>query len=130
MDPIADMFTQIRNAILVKKEKVKISPFSKFKFAILKVLEREKLIERVERRGKLPKRYLLVYLKYDEEGNPPFTHFKKISKPGQRIYLPAKKIKPVKSGYGIALISTSKGILTDREARKYNVGGEIIGEIW
>lgn len=135
MDPIADMLTIIRNGLAVKKDKVLV-PFSKIKFEIAKILEKEKFIEKVEKvkrkikRGKSkPKPFLEIYLKY-EDGQPAISGIEKISKPGQRIYLPYKKIKPVKGGYGIAIISTSKGLMTDKEARKKKVGGEIICEVW
>ncbi|MGB9598447.1 MAG: 30S ribosomal protein S8 [Minisyncoccales bacterium] len=130
MDPIADMLTKIRNALLVRKKKVKIVPFSKFKFILLKVLEREKFLEKVEKRGKYPKNYILVYLKYTAQGKPVISGLKRVSKSSQRIYLRAKKIRPVKQGYGLSIISTSKGLLTDKEARKYHLGGEVICEVW
>jgi small subunit ribosomal protein S8 len=129
-DPIADMLVQLKNAQMAKKEKIKIFPFSKMKYAILKILEKEGFIEKVEKKGRFPKRYFIVYLKYDENKIPAISDIKRISKPGRRIYLPYKKIKPVKQGYGIAIISTSKGILSDKEARKLKVGGEVICEVW
>ena len=130
MDPVADMLTIIRNGLMVGKKKVKISPFSKFKFAILKILEREKFLEKVEKKGRYPKNYILVHLKYTPDGKPVISGLKKISKPGQKIYIQAKKIKPVKQGYGIMIISTPKGLFTHKEAKKYNLGGEVICEVW
>lgn len=136
MDPIADMLTSIKNALAVKKEMVDI-PFSKMKFEIAKILEKEGFIEKVEKKkkkikkGKMrPKPFLEIYLKYDENRNPSIFGLKRVSKPGQRIYLPYKKIKKVKGGYGIAILSTSKGLMTDKEARKNKIGGEIICEVW
>jgi small subunit ribosomal protein S8 len=136
MDPISDMFSAIKNAQAVKKDTVDV-PFSKIKFEILKILEKEKFIEKVEKikkkiqRGKKkPKPFLRIKLKYDENKIGAISDIKRISKPGQRIYLPYKKIKKVKGGYGISIISTSKGIMTDKEARKQKIGGEIICEIW
>jgi small subunit ribosomal protein S8 len=128
MDPVADMLVAIKNAQAVGKENTKI-PFSKLKLGICKILEKEGFIEKVEVKGR-KKKYLVVTLKYDSEKRGAISGVKKISKPGQRIYLPANKIKPVKSGYGIAIISTSKGLLTDKEARKMNIGGEVLCEIW
>lgn len=136
MDPIADMLTLIRNALAVKKETVLV-PFSRMKFEIAKILEREGFIDKVEKvkrkikKGKIkPKPFLQIYLKYDQNKVPAIFGLKRISKAGQRIYLPYKKIKKVKGGYGIAIISTSKGLMTDKEARKNKIGGEVICEIW
>jgi small subunit ribosomal protein S8 len=135
MDPISDMLTAIKNALAVKKETVDV-PFSKIKFEIAKILEREGFIERVEKekkkikKGKMkPKPFLQIRLKYENK-MPAISGLKIISKPGQRIYLPYKRIKKVKGGYGIAIVSTSKGLMTDKEARKQKVGGEVICEIW
>jgi len=130
MDPVADMLTKIRNALMVKKKKVKIFPFSKFKFALLKILEKEKLLEKVEKKGRYPKNYILVYLKYTPEGDPAISGLKRISKPGQKIYIQAKKIKSVRQGQGVRIISTSKGLFTHKEAKKYNIGGEVVCDVW
>ena len=136
VDPISDMFVAIKNAQAVKKETVDI-PFSKMKFEIAKILEREGFVEKVEKirkkiqKGrKKPKPFLRIKLKYDENKVGAISDIKRISKPGQRIYLPYKKIKRIKGGYGIAIISTSKGIMTDKEARRQKVGGEVICEVW
>ncbi len=124
-DPIADMINRIKNSQAVLKPTVAI-PFSKIKYEIAKILEKEKIIEKAEKRGKAPRKTIEIILK-----NPPlFSNFKRVSKPGQRIYLPAKKIKKVRGGYGLAVISTSRGLMTDSEARKKKIGGEIICEIW
>ncbi|UZE93183.1 MAG: 30S ribosomal protein S8 [Candidatus Nealsonbacteria bacterium] len=128
MDPIADMLTSIRNAQAVLKETVKI-PFSKLKFEIAKILEKNAFVEKVEKKGRGIKRIIEIKLKYEDK-KPVISGLKRISKPGQRIYLRAKKIKPVRSGYGISIISTSKGLLTDEEVRKQNIGGEVICEVW
>ncbi len=128
MDPIADMLTSIRNAQAVLKETVKI-PFSKLKFEIAKILEKNAFVEKVEKKGRGIKRIIEIKLKYEDK-KPVISGLKRISKPGQRIYLRAKKIKPVRSGYGISIISTSKGLLTDKEVRKQNIGGEVICEVW
>jgi small subunit ribosomal protein S8 len=136
MDPISDMLTTIKNAQAVKKDTVDV-PFSKMKFEIAKILEKEGFIEKVEKikkkiqKGrKKPKPFLRIKLKYDENKVGAISDIKRISKPGQRIYLPYKKIKKVKGGYGIAIISTSKGIMSDKEARRKKVGGEVICEVW
>jgi small subunit ribosomal protein S8 len=128
MDPIADMLTSIRNAQAVLKETVKI-PFSKFKLELAKVLEKNGFVKKVEKKGRGIKRVIEIKLKYEDK-IPVISGLKKISKPGQRIYAGAAEIKPVRSGYGISIISTSKGLMTDKEVRKQNIGGEVICKIW
>ncbi len=127
-DPIADMLTRIRNAVAVKKAEV-LLPFSKVKFNIAKVLEKENYVSRVEKtnQGKLP--VIKIVLKY-EDGRPAITHLKRISKPGQKIYVNNQEIKKVLNGYGLSIISTSRGLLTDQEARQQKLGGELMCEIW
>lgn len=129
MDTIADMLTIIRNAQAVKKETAVIS-YSKLKMEILKVLVKEKFLKEAEAKGKKNKKIIDVTLAYDEKKNPRISHIKRISKTSKRIYLAANKIKPVRRGLGALIISTPRGILTDRDARKEKVGGEIICEIW
>jgi len=128
MDPITDTFNRIRNALAVSQPSVSI-PFSNLKYEIAKILERERLIEKVEKKGRKIKKIIEITLKYEEK-LPVISGIKRISKPGQQIYIPAKKLKPVKGGYGLAIISTSKGLMTDREARRQKLGGEVICEIW
>ena len=128
MDPISDMLTSLRNALSVGKAVVKV-PFSNLKYEIAKILEREGFIEKAEKKGKRQKRFIEITLKYTDN-QPAISGLKKISKPGQRIYSGWREIKRVKGGYGIAIISTSKGLMTDKEARKQKLGGEIICEVW
>jgi len=138
IDPISDMLNRIRNAQAVLQPTVSI-PFSNLKYEIAKILEREKFIEKIEKKGKKVKKFFEITLKYlpaealTKEGGdkmPAISGLKRISKPGQKIFLSAKKIKKVQSGYGIAIVSTSKGLMIDKEARKQNLGGEVICEIW
>jgi len=128
MDPIADMLTSIRNAQAVLKETVVI-PYSEIKFEIAKVLKKENFIEKIEKKGRKTRKSIEIKLKYDDK-EPAISSLKRISKPGQRIYTAAGKIRKVRDSYGIAIISTSKGLMTNKEARKQNLGGEIICEIW
>jgi len=128
MDPISDMLTIIRNALAVKKDTVSI-PFSNLKYEIAKILEKRDLVEKVEKKGKKVRKNIEITLKY-QDGIPLISGLKRISKPGQRIYLDSRKIKKVKGGYGIAIISTSRGLMTNGEAKKQKVGGEILCEIW
>jgi small subunit ribosomal protein S8 len=127
-DPASDMLIAIKNAQAALKETVEI-PFSNLKYEIAKILEKNGFIAKVEKKGKKTKRIIEITLKYQDK-TPAISGLKRISKPGQRIYLPYRKIKRVKGGYGIAIISTSKGLMADKEARKQKLGGEVICEIW
>lgn len=132
MDPIADMLTRIRNAQKVRKERVTVS-FSKVKLKIANVLKETGFISSVERKTKKTNKSehedIEIVLKY-ADGFGAVTGLKMVSKPSRRMYIKATDIKPVKSGYGVAIISTSKGIMNSLEARKNNLGGEIIFEVW
>ncbi len=128
MDPVSDMLTTIRNAQVVQNPTVEV-PFSNLKYEIAKILEKEKLVEKVEKKGRKTKKTIEIFLKYDNK-TPVISGLKKVSKPGQRIYKNFKEIKLVKGGYGIAIISTSKGLMTNKEAKKQKLGGEVICEIW
>jgi len=128
MDPISNMLTSIRNALAVGHPTVNV-PFSNLKYKIAKILEKEDFIEKAEKKGKGVKKSLEITLKYEGKV-PAISGLKRISKPGQKIYLSYKKIKKVKEGLGIAIISTSKGLMTNKETRKQKLGGEVICEIW
>jgi len=130
MDPIADMFSTIMNAQAVAKKQASISPFSNLKFQILEILKREGFISDAKKKGKDPKKKILIDLKYNEDGSSAVSSIKRISKPGRRVYVQYTELKPVRSGYGISIISTSKGLLTNKEAHKQKIGGEFIAEIW
>ena len=127
-DPITDMFNQIRNAQALSYPEVKI-PFSNLKYNIAKLLEKENLLSEVDRSLKKETKAIRIKLKY-EEGIPAISGFKRISKPGRRVYASVSEIKKVRSGYGLAVVSTPKGLMTDREARKNKMGGELMFEVW
>lgn len=129
-DPIADMLTRIRNASRVKKPET-VVPFSKLKFNIARILEREGYIEKVEERatGNLMKEFV-IYLKYGASKKPRISGIRRISKPGQRLYVRQDNIPVSRSGFGIAILSTSRGLMTDKEARNSGVGGEILCEVY
>lgn len=127
-DPISNMLTLIRNAQAVFHQKVEV-PFSNLKYGIAKILQKQNFIEKVEKKGKKTKKIIEITLKYTDK-MPAISELKRISKPGQRIYISAQEIKRVKDDYGIAIISTSKGLMTNKEAKKNNLGGEVICEIW
>ena len=130
MDPIADMICSINNAQAVGKKQVIFYPYSDFKYAFLELLKNDCFLDNVEKKGLLSKRKIVVDFKYTEDGKPKITKIRKISKQGQRIYSTYKELKPVKSGYGVSILTTSKGLLTNKEARKNKIGGEIICEVW
>lgn len=130
-DPIADMLTRIRNANMVSLTEVDM-PSSKLKVELAKLLKSEGYVEDyavVEKEGSAFKT-LKITLKYDEKSKPVISNLKRVSRPGLRNYCKAKDIPQVLGGMGIAIISTSKGLLTDRKARKENVGGEILCYVW
>jgi len=128
MDVISDMLNRIKNGQAVGKPTVEI-PFSNLKYEISQILLKEGFIEGVEKKGKKSKRTFELTLKYEDKV-PVILGAKRISKPGQRIYFDYRKIRKVKGGYGTAVVSTSKGLMTDRQAKKQKTGGEILFEIW
>lgn len=132
-DPIADMLTRIRNALAIKKPEI-VLPYSKVKFNIAKVLEKEKLIGKMEiidaTKSKTGFKQLKIKLKYNEDSQSVIGTLKRISKPGQRIYVKKDKIPKVLNGLGMNILSTSKGLMTGQEAREKNLGGELICEIY
>lgn len=122
------MLTQIRNAQAVGHPTIDV-PFSKIKYEIAKLLEKNNLVGKVEKKGKKTNIIITIELKYQNK-IPEISGLKTISKPGQRIYLKSKEIQAVRGGYGIAIVSTSKGLMTDKEARKQKLGGELICKVW
>ena len=126
-DPIADMLIRIKNAVRAGHKEVEIYPASKFKAEILKVLKREGFIEGF--RWSKDRRRITVYLKY-YQGKPVLTEVKRISKPGRRVYVKAEEVPWVLNGLGIAVLATSRGVLSDRECRRYRIGGELICYVW
>ncbi|MFQ5455931.1 MAG: 30S ribosomal protein S8 [Nitrospirota bacterium] len=128
-DPIADMFTRIRNANARKHERVDI-PYSKLKFQIAGILKDERFIEGFDIVKEKEHENIRIALKYVNEDQEVISGIERCSKPGLRVYVDRKNIPRVKGGFGIAILSTSKGIMTDRKARRSNVGGEVLGYIW
>lgn len=121
------MLTRIRNAVLARKAEV-IIPFSRLKLEIAKIMESEKFVTRLEILEK--ERQLKVFLKYEEDGSPVVRSLKRISKPGKRVYASKDDLPRVLGGLGIAIISTSRGLMTAREAVKAGLGGEVLCEIY
>ena len=128
-DPIADMLTRIRNANQNRSKEV-IIPSSKMKLSIAKILKEEGFIEEFNVNNESVQSTLTLTLKYGQNKERVITGLKRISKPGLRVYAKAEDIPRVLNGLGIAIISTPKGIMTDKLARKNNVGGEVIAYIW
>lgn len=127
-DPISDMLARIKNATKVRHEKV-TAPYSNFKLEILKILKKEGYIESFKKVKNNKIEELEVILSYTNN-TPRITELKKISRSSQRIYVDKKSIPQSKQGLGIMIVSTSKGLMTNKEARKLGVGGEILCEVW
>jgi len=128
-DPISDMLTRIRNAQAVKKTTVNV-PFSKLKWAILEVLKQYGFIKDIEKVGRGNKKIIEVNLKYRKDDSPRISLLKRISKPSRRTYVNTKEIWSFKRGLGIRILSTPKGVMSDKEARKEKLGGEVLLEIY
>ena len=127
-DPIADMLTRIRNAKAVAHNTVTI-PFSNLKLKLAEILEKEGIIGKVTTQGKKTKKSIEIQLKY-KKGKSVIDTIKKISKPGRRVYIKKSEIKSIRQGFGMSIISTSEGLMTNKEAKKKGLGGEVLCEIW
>jgi small subunit ribosomal protein S8 len=128
-DPIADMLTRIRNAVAIERPHVDI-PVSKVKRGLADVLKREGYIwDWKEVEGK-PSAQLRLELKYGPSGERLIQRIRRVSCPGRRVYRQSKDLRPVLNGLGIVILSTSRGVISDREARQRNLGGEVLCEVW
>ncbi len=135
-DPITDMLNRIRNAQAVFQPAVDV-PMSNLKYEIARLLEKNGFVEAIEKKSRRTKKMLKIVLKYHKDAGsfpsrvtPAIKGMRRISKPGQRIYVPANKLRRVRGGYGIIIISTSKGLMTNKEAKKQKLGGEVLCEVW
>ncbi len=128
-DPLADMLTRIRNAGNAKHKSVDM-PGSRIKTALAEVMKKEGFIKNYKFIKDNKQGILRVYLKYGNKDEHVIYGIERVSKPSRRNYVPGKEIKPVLNGLGISVLSTSKGLMTDRQARKENIGGEILCNIW
>ena len=124
-DPIADMLTRLRNASIAGLDRTEI-PLSKIKLALAKILKDEGYVNDYE----VGDRHLTVFLKYDRNRTCAFTGIRRKSRPGRRVYVGRDDIPKVHNGMGVAILSTSRGVMTDRDARTHGVGGEVICEVW
>ena len=128
-DPVADFIVRLTNAGSIGKASLSV-PFSSFKMAIAEKLKDAGYVKAIEKKGKKVRKTLDIMLEYNEEGSPLISGVRRISKPGRRVYKSSHEIVPVRYGHGSLILSTPKGILTDKEARKARVGGEALFEIW
>lgn len=128
-DPIADMLTRIRNANMVRHEKLEL-PASNLKREIADILKREGFIRDYEQVEDGKQGVLRLFMKYSQKEERVISGIKKISKPGLRVYVQADEVPRVLNGLGIAVVSTSKGVLTDKEAREQAIGGEVLAYVW
>lgn len=128
-DPIADMLTRLRNAIAAKHQRVDV-PASKLKLEIARILKEEGFINNFAVRGEGVKKSIRVFLRYDSKGTSSISHLSRVSKPGRRVYLGSTEIPKVLGGYGINILSTSQGLMSGKRARRENIGGEVLAEIY
>jgi small subunit ribosomal protein S8 len=129
-DPISDMLTRIRNGLRVHRDSVEVAA-SRLNRAVLDVLQREGYVgDAKDVEGKSGRKALRVWLKYDRDGDPVISRIGRVSKPGCRVYRTVRDLPRVLGGLGITVLTTSQGVLSDREARERGVGGEILCEVW
>jgi small subunit ribosomal protein S8 len=128
-DPIADMLARIRNAVSAKHSRVDI-PASKLKLEIARILKEEGYINNFVVKGEGPKKIVRIFLRYDARGTSSITYLARVSRPGRRVYVGSHQIPRVLSGYGVNIVSTSRGLMSGKTARKENVGGELLAEIY
>jgi len=125
MDRIADMLTRIRNAQMVGLEKVEL-PASSMLISVADILKEEGFVQAVKPYNHKGHKHLRLTLRYDDDGKPVIHEIKRVSSPGRRVYAGASELPRVKNGYGVAIVSTSRGVMTDKKARAAHVGGEIL----
>jgi small subunit ribosomal protein S8 len=128
-DPIADMLARIRNAVSAKHSRVDI-PASKLKLEIARILKEEGYINNFVVKGEGAKKVVRIFLRYDARGTSSITYLARVSKPGRRVYVGSHEIPRVLGGYGINIVSTSRGLMSGKTARKENVGGEVLAEVY
>jgi small subunit ribosomal protein S8 len=128
-DPIADMLARIRNAVSAKHSRVDI-PASKLKLEIARILKEEGYINNFVVKGEGAKKVVRVFLRYDSRGTSSITHLQRVSRPGRRVYVGSHEIPRVLGGYGINIVSTSRGLMSGKTARRENVGGEVLAEVY
>jgi small subunit ribosomal protein S8 len=128
-DPIADMLARIRNAVAAKHTRVDI-PASKLKLEIARILKEEGYINNFVVKGEGAKKLVRIFLRYDARGTSSITYLARVSRPGRRVYVGSHQIPRVLGGYGINIVSTSRGLMSGKTARKENMGGEVLAEVY
>ena len=128
-DPIADMLTRMRNAIASKHSRVDV-PASKLKLEIARILKEEGYINNFVIKGEGVKRSIRIFLRYDAKGASSISHLERISRPGRRVYMGSQEIPKVLGGYGVNIVSTSRGLMTGKRARRENIGGEVLAQVY
>lgn len=128
-DPISDMLARIRNAVSAKHSRVDV-PASKLKLEIARILKEEGYINNFVLKGEGAKRMIRIFLRYDGRGTSSITYLQRVSRPGRRVYVGSHEIPRVLGGYGINIVSTSRGLMSGKTARKENIGGEVLAEVY
>ncbi len=128
-DPIADMLTRVRNAIAANHPRVDM-PGSKLKLEVARILKEEGYINNFVVKGEGPKKIVRIFLRYDARGTSSITYLARVSRPGRRVYVNSHQIPRVLGGYGINIVSTSRGLMSGKTARRENIGGEVLAQIY
>ena len=128
-DPIADMLTRIRNAIVAKHSRVDV-PASRMKGEIARILKEEGYINNFVSKGDGSQKVIRIFLRYDAKGSSSITYLARVSRPGRRVYVGAQQMPRVLGGYGISIVSTSRGLMSGKNARRENIGGEVLAEVY
>src|SRR5881296_19402 len=128
-DPIADMLARIRNAVAAKHSRVDV-PASKLKLEIARILKEEGYVNNFVVKGEGARRVVRIFLRYDSRGTSSITHLQRVSRPGRRVYVGSHQIPRVLGGYGVNIVSTSRGLMSGKTARRENVGGELLAEVY
>jgi small subunit ribosomal protein S8 len=128
-DPIADMLARIRNAVAAKHSRVDV-PASKLKLEIARILKEEGYVNNFVVKGEGAKKVVRIFLRYDARGTSSITHLQRVSRPGRRVYVGSHQIPRVLGGYGVNIVSTSRGLMSGKTARRENIGGELLAEVY
>ncbi len=128
-DPVADMLARIRNAFAAKHSRVDV-PASKLKLEVARLLKEEGYINNFVVKGEGVRRNVRIFLRYDQRGTSTISHLQRVSRPGRRVYMGATEIPKVLGGYGVSIVSTPRGLMTGKRARRENVGGEVLAEVY
>ena len=128
-DPIADMLARIRNAVAAKHSRVDV-PASKLKLEIARILKEEGYVNNFVVKGEGAKKIVRIFLRYDARGTSSITHLQRVSRPGRRVYVGSHEIPRVLGGYGVNIVSTSRGLMSGKTARRENIGGELLAQVY